>query len=93
MKIICRGDIIVGQEQQMSESSEYTQQLENLITKTLLPVYEHYCKQNGLNIYESGIPVNLLHTLKLRAKPLAALLREKDSGSYAFDPEPPSGKK
>ncbi len=64
----------------MSESSEYTQQLEYLITKTLLPVYEQYCKQNGLNIYESGIPVNLLHTLKLRAKPLAALLREKQSG-------------
>lgn len=64
----------------MSESSKYTQQLEYLITKTLLPVYENYCKQNGLNIYESGIPVNLLHTLKLRAKPLPALLQEKNTG-------------
>ena len=80
MKIICRGVIIVGQEQQMSESNEYTQQLENLITRTLLPVYEQYCKQNGLNIYESGIPVNLLYSLKLRSKPVAALLREKNSG-------------
>jgi hypothetical protein len=77
----------------MSESTEYTQQLESLITKTLLPVYEKHCRDNGLNIYESGIPIALIHTLQLRAKPLAALLREKQSGCSASDPEPPSGKK
>ena len=64
----------------MSESSEYTKQLEKLISKTLLPVYEQHCKLHNLNIYDSGIPVELLQTLKRHSKPVAALLREKQSG-------------
>lgn len=64
----------------MSESNEYTYHLENLIVKTLLPAYEQYCKQHGIDIYDSGVPPALITTYKLRKKPVAALLRKKDSG-------------
>lgn len=65
----------------MSEQNQYTKQLEKLISKTLLPVYEQHCELHGLNIYDSGIPPELLQTLKRNSKPVAALLREKQSGS------------
>lgn len=62
----------------MSADTEYEHYLEQLIIKTLLPVYEQYCKEQGLDIYKSGIPLHLL-TLSHTAK-VAALFKKKQSG-------------
>lgn len=75
----------------MSDQNTYTRELEQLIVGTLLPVYEKYCLEHNIDIYKSGIPLSLLETVKRRQK-LPALLKPKQSGCYAFDPEPPSGK-
>lgn len=62
----------------MSEQTEYTKLLEKLITNRLLPVYEAHCAKNGIDIYNSGIPSNLLLKLKSKQK-VAALLRKPNT--------------
>ena len=63
----------------MSASTEYEHYLEQLIVKTLLPVYEQHCHNNSVDVYKSGIPNHLLTRAKEKQQ-VAALLRKKPSG-------------
>lgn len=61
----------------MSKSISYTTELEQLIIKTLLPVYERYCRENNIKDAYAGIDPELLKQIK-RKKVVAALLRPKE---------------
>lgn len=63
----------------MSDETKYTRELELLIVRTLLPVYEKYCSEHNIDIYKSGVPLPLLTKVKQRQK-LPALLKSKPSG-------------
>lgn len=63
----------------MSASTEYEHYLEQLIVKTLLPVYEKHCSANSVDLYKSGVPQHLLTRAKDN-KQVAALFRTKQSG-------------
>ena len=63
----------------MSASTEYEHYLEQLIVKTLLPVYQEHCETNSVDLYRSGIPNHLLTRAKEKQQ-VAALLRKKQSG-------------
>jgi len=63
----------------MSASTEYEHYLEQLIVKTLLPVYEKHCQESSVDLYKSGIPQHLLTRAKDK-KQVAALFRQKQSG-------------
>lgn len=63
----------------MSASTEYEHYLEQLIVKTLLPVYEKHCCDNQVDLYRSGVPNHLLTRAK-EEKRLPALFRKKQSG-------------
>lgn len=66
-------------EQPMSATTEYEHYLEQVIVKTLLPVYKKYCETNSVDIYKSGLPQHLLTRAKDKNQ-VAALLRTKNSG-------------
>lgn len=61
----------------MSHSSSYTAELEQLIIYTLLPVYEKYCKEHGVDSMYEGVDPQLIKQIK-RKKVVAALLRPKE---------------
>ena len=63
----------------MSASTEYEHYLEQLIVKTLLPIYEKHCEMNQVDLYKSGIPDHLLTRAKDQ-KQVAALFKPKQSG-------------
>lgn len=63
----------------MSASTEYEHYLEQLIVKTLLPIYEKHCEHNSVDLYKSGIPQHLLTRAKDKQQ-VAALFRKKQSG-------------
>lgn len=54
----------------------YTQELENLITSTLLPIYEKYHKAEGVVDPLKGIDPKLLEQVKSKKK-IPALLMKK----------------
>lgn len=60
----------------MSDENIYMHELERLIVQKLLPVYELYCKEHDIDIYNSGIPIKLLVKLKQKQK-LPALFKPK----------------
>lgn len=60
----------------MSDQNIYIRKLEQLIANTLLPVYEKHCLENKIDIYNSGIPVQLLAKVKQRNN-LPALFKPK----------------
>lgn len=60
----------------MSDETIYTRELESLIVRKLLPVYEKYCTEQGIDIYKSGIPLQLLEKVKQSQK-LPALFKPK----------------
>lgn len=54
----------------------YTRYLEQLIVKTLLPVYRKHCEQNNIDVYMSGIPQELLDKAE-SGQQVAALFKPK----------------
>jgi|688.fasta_scaffold1576446_1 hypothetical protein len=63
----------------MSDQNTYIRELERLIATTLLPVYEKHCLDHNIDIYNSGIPVQLLAKVKQQSN-LPALLKPKQTG-------------
>lgn len=60
----------------MEQNIMYTRYLEQLIVKTLLPVYRKHCEQNSIDVYMSGIPQELLDKANNQQQ-LAALFKPK----------------
>jgi len=56
-------------------NDRYVQELERLIVKELLPVYERYNREHGL--VSTNLPENLLQSIK-RKQELPALLKPKE---------------
>jgi hypothetical protein len=61
----------------MTLNYSYTQELENLIIGTLLPVYEKYWKAHGIHNSLQNINPDLLYQIK-QVKKLPALLKPKE---------------
>jgi hypothetical protein len=56
-------------------NDRYVQELERLIVKELLPVYERYNQEHGL--VSTNLPENLLQSIK-RKQQVPALLKPKE---------------
>jgi hypothetical protein len=56
-------------------NDRYVQELERLIVKELLPVYERYNQEHGL--VSTNLPENLLQNIK-RKQQIPALLKAKE---------------
>jgi hypothetical protein len=56
-------------------NDRYVQELERLIVKELLPVYERYNQEHGL--VSTNLPENLLQSIK-RKQQIPALLKPKE---------------
>jgi hypothetical protein len=56
-------------------NDRYVQELERLIVKELLPVYERYNQEHGL--VSTNLPENLLQSIK-RKQQIPALLKAKE---------------